>query len=385
MLAIVACLLAAQNAEEMPDPVAVADQAIQPSLALDPDGGVYVAMIRKGNIEVAVSTDAGKTFAAPVAALDAKGKAQGGQQRGPRIAVDSKKRIYVTAPVFLEIGDRPGGTPPPDLWLAVSTDRGKSFGKPVRLNELPGTVPEALHAAAVAPGGDLHVAWLDAKRGKGQDLVHAKVTEQGRKIVRTLVASAVCERCAPAVAVDAKGAPVLAFREGPGKKTRQTLFAGPAGGAFDRPVRANHFDTAVTACPMDAPAIAVSPDGKTVALAWMDLRAGGDDRNVYWTYRKDGKFREEEPCHAERRFFQGHPSLAIDGEGALWVAWEDGRHSPQRVYARTSQYAVDISVTRERDPRGGFPSIAAAGAFVACAFESGDGVGLRVLAAPQPR
>ncbi len=378
MLAIALALLAAQNDGEMPPPVAVAEQAAQPHLAADPDGGLYVAMVRNGNVEVAVSTDAGKTFAAPVTALDAKGKVRSGMQRGPRIAVDRQKRVYVTAPALLEKAEQY------EIWLAVSTDRGKSFGKPVRASDPAGAPGESLHWAAVAPGGELHVAWLDAKRGKGQDLYHAKVTDQGKKIVRTLVASAVCEACAPGLAVDAKGSPVLAWREGGApKKNRQVYTA--AGAAFGKVAQANHFDTGVAACPMDAPAVAVSADGKTVALAWMDLRAGGDDRNVYWTVSKDGKFPEEGPCHAERRFFQGHPSVALDGEGSAWCAWEDGRHSRQRIYARSSKYPIDISVTRENDPRGGFPSVAASGALVAVAFESGDAVALRVLAAPQPR
>src|SRR5688572_7947004 len=81
-----------------PAPALIAKEAKQPQLAADKDGGFYCVFIRGGNIEVSVSTDNGKTWSPPVVAVDAKGKARGGMQRGPRIGVDAQKRITVTAP-----------------------------------------------------------------------------------------------------------------------------------------------------------------------------------------------------------------------------------------------------------------------------------------------
>src|SRR5262245_5506769 len=82
--------------------VTVGPGALQPHLAAAEDGSFYCVFIREGNIEVSVSTDKGKTWSTPAAAIDAKGKAKGGMQRGPRIAVDGKKTIYVTAPLCFD-------------------------------------------------------------------------------------------------------------------------------------------------------------------------------------------------------------------------------------------------------------------------------------------
>jgi hypothetical protein len=74
------------------------DDAVQPHAALGPGGTAVVAMIRGGNIIVAVSADAGKSFGAPVTAIDAGGRASGGMRRGPRVGVDKKGGLVVTAP-----------------------------------------------------------------------------------------------------------------------------------------------------------------------------------------------------------------------------------------------------------------------------------------------
>jgi hypothetical protein len=97
MLILAMALLLQAQANPLPkDPstfVKVAENARLPQLALDADGNAYVAFVRNGNVEVAVSTDGGATFGAPVTALNAGGRDAAIQNRGPRIAVDNQKRL----------------------------------------------------------------------------------------------------------------------------------------------------------------------------------------------------------------------------------------------------------------------------------------------------
>jgi len=356
---------------------AVAQSAALPHLAVDPDGGAYVAFLRDGNVELAVSTDFGKTFAPPVVAIDALKKAAAPSgQRGPRVAVDKQRRVYVSA--FLPLD--PKNPAAHDLYLAVSADRGKTFSKPARINDPPGTAGESLHWTAVSPGGELLLAWLDGRRGKGQDLYTAKTSDQAKKTPKNaLLVSQVCERCAPAVAIDAKGAPVFAYREGGDRKSRQVQFLP---NTTSRPVQVNTADTRLARCPQDAPAVAVGADGKTAAVAWMDTREGESDSNVYWTARKDGKFPPESRASDVGNYYQGRPTVAVDGLGIAWFAWEDGRHGVQRVYVANAANRVNVSLTGEKDPKGEAPSLAAQGGFVGVAYRLGENVVFRVLAAP---
>jgi len=375
-------VLALNAQDEFPPPVVVAEQATHPHLAIDAEGTVYVTFFRKGNVEIAVSTDQGKTFSAPAVAVDARGKAAGGIQGGPRVSAGGKKEIVVTAALPLAPTDSPIGAVPNDLYAAFSSDRGKTFSRPLLVNDTPRSAAPSLHGAGASSSGALHAAWVDVRQAGTTAMGYAKVADDSKKTPRTLLlGSSLCDRCAPGVAVDAKGNPHIVWREGgPPKKNRQIILAVSSnGGASFKQNQVNELDTLTTRCPTDAPAVGVSADGKTVAVAWMDLRAGFDDCNVYWTISKDGKFPREEPVHDDRRFFQGHPTLAVDKDSVAWCAWEDGRHGTQRIYACSTARRLNFPVTGSKDPRAAFPSLAAGGGLVGVAYESGPGVAFLLL------
>jgi hypothetical protein len=225
--------------------IVVAGGAEQPHLAAADDGTFYCVFIRNGNIELSLSTDKGRTFSTPVTAIDGKGRATGGMQRGPRVAVDGKKTIYVTAPLCFDEAEFQKRYPVRDLYLAVSTDGGKTFTKPAMVNDAPKKAPESLHWLAAAPGGDVFVAWLDLRqRQKGQDLAWVKITDRGRKIGRNaLLPGPLCECCAPGLAVDGKGNPTVIYREGGKPSNRQIFIA--SGPGFTKVSRINQAESKV--------------------------------------------------------------------------------------------------------------------------------------------
>jgi hypothetical protein len=134
---------------------------------------------------------------------------------------------------------------------------------------------------------------------------------------------------------------------------------------------------------MDAPAVAVSSDGKKIVAAWMDTRAGGNDRDVQWTVGSGGKFAPESPASDDTRGLQSHPSLVFDAEGTAWCAWEDSRGGPndQRLYAADWKSRKNVAVSDPSEGPCGFPSLACAGGAVAVAYEAGSGVSFRTVAA----
>lgn len=242
---LAALFLAASAALADPSPyVEIPGVAKQPQVAVDADGNVYVVMVREEQIEVSVSTDRGKTYGAPVVAIDAKRRAQGGLQRGPRIAVDAKKAIHVTAPLSLDEGaDRRA---PAELYYARSTDCGKTWSSPIRVNDADEKAAEALHWLAVSSDGVAHVAWIDARKaGSGNNcLAYARVT--GDKAEKNqLLAGPVCECCAPGVSLDAKGNPVVIYREGAGTSNRRilALLSRNGGRSFSKPVPINQGES----------------------------------------------------------------------------------------------------------------------------------------------
>jgi hypothetical protein len=344
-------------------PVVIAKDADQPQLAADKDGGFYCVFLRNRNIELSTSTDNGRTWTAPVTAIDARGKARGGMQRGPRIGVDDRKVITVTAALSFDAKST-------ELWIARSTDGGRTFTPPVRVNELDGTAEEALHAMAVAPSGEAHVAWLDMRgREKGQDLYYAKVVD-GKPGKNLKIGETLCECCAPGITVNAKGNPLVVWRDGATSDNRPILAAGSAdgGATFSKLGRLVQIQSGVSGCPMDAPAVAVDRDG-THAIAWMDMREGRNRRRVYWMLANG--IPECRPLADDTKAMQGHPSLAF-GPSGLHAAWEDLRSDVQRIHYR-SPAGKDMALSPAKG-KASFPSLAC-GNIVGVAYEwKGDAV-----------
>jgi hypothetical protein len=384
-----ALLLAALLAQVKPPPlpkddstlVKVADQAKLPSLALDADGNAYVAFVRNGNIELAISSDGGKTFSAPVIALNSGGKDAGIPNRSPRVCVDKQKRIWVSGPLCLAPPNAPLVN---DLYFCVSLDRGKTFSKPFMINDAPGCASESVHAAA-AGATDLHVAWVDTK--KGHALLYCKFDTQGKRVGKIVpLTGFCCENCPPGLAVDPAGNPSIAWREGPRElaaRIHRQIFLSRStdgGKSFASTNQLNSLDSGLEECPQDPPAAAFSADGKLLAAAWMERRDVERDADIFWAFGPPGKFGPDTCCQDDRRFQQRRPTLAVDVDGCVWCAWEDSRLSTLRVFYTHSKTDVNIPIGDAKEGGGSSPSLASGGGKVAIAYQMGGGVGFRVLA-----
>lgn len=132
---------------------------------------------------------------------------------------------------------------------------------------------------------------------------------------------------------------------------------------------------------MDAPAVAVSSDGKKIAAAWMDMRAGNNNRDVQWTVGVGGKFPPEAPVHDVSTGTQGHPSLVFDKEGTAWCAWEDARKGPNdlRIFAADSKTRKNVQISEDGEGKCGYPSLAARGGVLGVAYEAGGSISFRIL------
>src|SRR5436190_1839331 len=120
----------------------------------------------------------------------------------PSIAFDADGNVFIA---FYRSGN---------VEVAVSNDGGQSFAAPVTA--------------------------LDAK---GLTLAYGKFSDQGKRLGKTvLLASNCCEKCPPAITVDPRGYPSIAYREGPKEKANRQIFlvsSNDGGKTFGTPVQLN--------------------------------------------------------------------------------------------------------------------------------------------------
>jgi hypothetical protein len=128
---------------------------------------------------------------------------------------------------------------------------------------------------------------------------------------------------------------------------------------------------------MDAPAVAVSNDGRKVAIAWMDMRSGRNDRSVFWTISTGAAFAPETSVADDAADIQAHPSACVDAAGEVHVVFEDMKGGKNIRHRSSAKGAKDVAIT-SGEGECSFPTIAC-GKVMGVVYEAGGGVSFRVV------
>lgn len=255
----------------------------------------------------------------------------------PRIAIDSRDRIFVLWQEIIFSGGTHGG----DVVLARSEDGGATFSEPLNLSKSvagdgKGRITrEFWHNGsldiAVAGDGVLYVAWTEYEGA----LWLRRSTDGGRTFSRPLRVHDARPVRAPALAVDGKRTLYLAWTVGEDDSADIRLAKSVNGGAS--------FTTPRIIAPSpgyaDAPKLALGPDG-TLHLAYGESEGGPFGRpHVRYTRSRDAGRSFEAPRDISGAG-GGFPALAVDGKGDLYAVWE-------RLPARRRPRGLGIAVSRD--------------------------------------
>lgn len=139
----------------------------EPAIASAPDGGVYLVWVEHGagraaDVYFRKFDDAAKPVGEKTRVNPQAGEATAWRGDPPTIAVGDGGEIYVgwTAGVKTE---KKSGT---DLYISVSTDGGKTFAAPAKVNDDREPASHGMHSLATDKSGKIHVAWLDERNVK---------------------------------------------------------------------------------------------------------------------------------------------------------------------------------------------------------------------------
>ncbi len=254
---------------------------IAPSVCAPVAGKVYVAYSSPndmaGRIFVAISSDGGANFHST--RVD-----DGGAdfRTNPDIGADQGGNVYV---VWQD--QRNGDS---DIYFSRSTNGGISFSPNVRVNDDNGNSLQELPSLALGKTGNIYVVWGDWRNG-GSDIFFSKSTDGGASF-------------------------------GDGLRNDNDIQVD------DYPLSAMH----------DHPVVAIG-DSERILVSWRDTRNGLNDQDIYFTSSEDGgqtfgdglrnnndiKVNDDVDDTAQQI-----PAIAATPDGMVCVVWYDGRNFAEK-------------------------------------------------------
>jgi hypothetical protein len=353
----------------------------------------------KTDVLVAVSTDDGATFGAPVRVNAAAGTARLGGELPPRVAVTDRDLVVLW-------GARASST---SIEIARSTDGGRTFGAATALQAPAAAGDRGWPSLAVGRDGTAHVFWLDhrglaearatQKAGAGHGTHDGAAMAQKSALYyasagKTVspersIAPGVCYCCKTATAVSGDGRVYAAWRHVYPGNIRDIAFAwsGDSGRTFSAPARVSEDGWQIAGCPDDGPAMAVDLKG-VVHLVWPTVIGGATPEGaLFYATSTDGRtFSPRVRLQTLGSAKPTHPQIAVDGKGAVVVAWEeriDGRRVVAARVVSPLRSPADAPLELTENESGQYPVLAAGQTGLIAAWATGgDGSVIKVRRIP---
>ena len=317
-------------------------------------------------------TPAGAGAALPaVTVRDPLGPIEAHGEAPPQLAAGPDGAIAALYAVGREV---PGKRfPVSALRFIRSADGGRTWTAPVTVNDGTEFGAHNFHALTAAPDGTLLATWLDARQGKS-GVWMSRSTDGGRTWAanRPIYSDPTCPCCRTSVAVAGDGTIYVAWRAIlPGDVRDVVVTRSSDGGTtWGVPARVRADGWVYPGCPHAGPSLEVDARG-VLHVAWWTGKEG--EAGVYYARSDDGgrSFSARE-MEVGKRASPAHVQLALGGEGAVYVAWDDGLGVMPRVLGRRSRDGGrrfgPVELLSEPGVAASFPVVAVHGDSVAVAW-----------------
>jgi hypothetical protein len=230
-----------------------------------------------------------------------------------------------------------------EVLMSRSSDGGKTFSKPLLLTE--GLSSGRFDTLAVSPTGEVHVFFIGRGETKEAGLYQAVSTDRGQTFpAARQVKENVCECCRLALAWDG-GTPVVFWRDMLAGSVRDHCVARLDGTKETAVVRATDDGWTIMACPHHGPAITVG-EGGVQHLAWF-TGDGQRGKGAFYRRSADGGKTFSEPVRLGRAD-AGHPDVLASGK-SVWLVWKEARDGDATavVAMRSSDAGATWSAAKE--------------------------------------
>lgn len=292
---------------------------------------LYAAVNQEGkqDLLLANSRDIGDTFAEPIHVNSEPGEVKAHGENDPQLKQGKGSEIYAVWE---------GGQ---DIKFARSVNFGKSFSPSIRVNDDGEKTSHSFLAMEVAPDGTIYVAWLDGRDKKANlagtsSLYIARSTDKGKSFERNVrIAGNICPCCRPSLAFGDSGEVFVAWRHVFENDERIVMVASSLDGGTTwnaMPVAKKGWK--LNGCAHSGPAIG-SVGGKLL-VTWLTAEDGKPVLKAVRSVDKGKTFEFLTEING-RVLDANHPHLAIVGNEA-WVVFQGrdpdtgGGWDPQKTW-----------------------------------------------------
>lgn len=291
----------------------------------------------KKQFVLAMSHDGGDHFMAPVAVSQDGAEIQYRGENGPSLAARGMQ-VYA----LWQQARKEGGS---DVVVATQRGMGQPFAEPVRVLDKPPADRSFNGFSAMALGihGEIYVVWLDGRESAqpGTFSVYlAKSTDQGRSFGKNIrIQTGACPCCRPSIAVDDDGTVYVAWRKVFAGDVRDIVVASSADGGvtFSEPVKAADDHWVLHACPESGPSLQAR--GGRIGIAWFS--EGNQQSGIRYAVSSDkGKTFSAVKIASEGVEDAHHPALAMDSAGDAVLAFEGRSPSGGQQWGPFSMFTV---------------------------------------------
>jgi len=303
------------------------DGEFNPYIVADSRGGFYFSFVERQNGLSSVMLEHSLpdgTFSAPVQVNPLASDGAVRNENPPKIAVGRNNEVYV---LWASERERWKG----NIRFARSLDRGRTFEPAIDLNSGVAEQPiaRAFESIAVDAKGRIFVVWIDERNKTAADrgaqiwmavsTDHGKTFSRDRKIVEN-----VCECCRTTIAFDSAGRIYVSYRAVPptGPMLRDIAVArSDDDGKTFRSFLVNHDGWELNACPIDGATMTIDASDR-IEVVWF-TQSGGNPR-LYWasSTNQAASFTKPVLFDPAQKLAKHADVVSVSGNRVL-IAWDD--------------------------------------------------------------
>lgn len=242
------------------------------SSIFDKNGRLWSAWTNDQFLYVNFSDDDGMHFSIPVRVNSTAENISARNEHRPKIKISKNGNIYLSWTTKLQ--KRFTG----HIRFSASTDGGRTFSKPVTINDNQDIISHRFDALGVNNSGHIYISWLDkrdqaaAKKAGGKyngaAAYYAISTDNGKHFSHNKkIADSSCECCRMAISFDKNDLPVIAWRHIYNDNIRDhAIVSFESSNQPSSPQRMTHDQWYVKGCPHHGPSLDVDDQNRYHAV-----------------------------------------------------------------------------------------------------------------------